>query len=77
MVNALTTSGKTAALTAGKSYTVKLEYKRVQGNFIPALGGVTGVQMSWASLRPPKDLSKYDAVVVATGTNYELSLIHK
>ncbi|MET0123916.1 MAG: glycoside hydrolase family 3 C-terminal domain-containing protein, partial [Pseudomonas caspiana] len=71
VVNAMTTSGKTAALVAGKSYSVKLEYQRVQGNFIPALGGVTGVQMSWASLRPPKDLSKYDAVVVATGSNYE------
>jgi beta-glucosidase len=71
VVNALTTSGKTAALTAGKAYTVKLEYQRVQGNFTPALGGIAGVQMSWASLRPPKDLSTYDAVVVATGTNYE------
>ncbi|TDV50161.1 beta-glucosidase [Pseudomonas graminis] len=71
VVNALTTSGKTAALVAGKSYSVKLEYQRVQGNFIPALGGITGVQMSWAALRPPKDLSKYDAVVIATGSNYE------
>ncbi|WP_162884816.1 beta-glucosidase [Pseudomonas syringae] len=71
VVNALTTSGKTAALSAGKTYTVKLEYQRVQGNFIPALGGLTGVQMSWAALRPPKDLSKYDAVVIATGTTSE------
>ena len=71
VVNAITTSGKTSALTAGKQYTVKLEYQRVQGNFIPALGGLTGVQMSWAALRPPKDLSKYDAVIVATGSNYE------
>jgi beta-glucosidase len=71
VVNALTTSGKTAALVAGKQYTVKLEYQRVQGNFTPALGGLAGVQMSWAALRPPKDLSKYDAVVVAAGTNYE------
>ncbi|WP_268796950.1 glycoside hydrolase family 3 protein [Pseudomonas huanghezhanensis] len=71
VVNAMTTSGKTASLSAGKAYAVKLEYQRVQGNFIPALGGLTGVQMSWASLRAPADLSKYDAVVVATGTNYE------
>lgn len=71
VVNALTTSGMTASLKAGKSYTVKLEYQRVQGNFIPALGGVTGVQMSWASLRPPADLADYDAVVVAVGTTYE------
>lgn len=71
VVNALTTSGKTANLVAGKQYTVRLEYQRIQGNFIPALGGLTGVQMSWAALRPPADLSKYDAVVVAAGTNYE------
>ena len=71
VVNALTTSGKTGTLTAGKSYTVKLEYQRLVGNFIPALGGVTGVQMSWAALRAPKDLAKYDAVVIATGSNYE------
>ena len=71
VVNALTTSGKSAALVAGKSYTVKLEYRRVQGNFTPALGGLAGVQMSWASLRPPKDIANYDAVVIAAGTNYE------
>ena len=71
VVNALTTSGKSARLKAGKSYTVKLEYRRVQGNFTPALGGLAGVQLSWASLTPPKDLSNYDAVVVAAGTTYE------
>lgn len=71
VVNALTTSGKTAALVAGKSYAVKLEYRRVQGNFTPALGGLAGVQMSWAALRPPKDIASYDAVVIATGSNYE------
>lgn len=71
VVNALTTSGQSAALVAGKSYTVKLEYRRVQGNFTPALGGLAGVQMSWASLRPPTDIANYDAVVIAAGTNYE------
>ena len=71
VVNAIVTSGKTAALVAGKQYTVKLEYRRSAANFTPALGGLAGVQMSWAALRPPKDLSKYDAVVVAVGTNYE------
>ncbi|KGF65188.1 glycosyl hydrolase family 3 [Pseudomonas lutea] len=71
LINALVTSGKTARLQAGKEYTVKLEYRRLQGNFTPVLGGLAGVQMSWASLRPPKDLSKYDAVVIAAGTNYE------
>ncbi|WP_166650929.1 glycoside hydrolase family 3 protein [Pseudomonas sp. LP_7_YM] len=71
VVNAMTTSGKTQALVAGKPYTVKLEYRRSASNFTPALGGLAGVQMSWASLRPPKDLAKYDAVVIATGSNYE------
>ena len=71
VVNALTTSGKTASLKAGKTYSVRLEYQRLQGNFIPALGGVTGVQMSWAALNAPSDLSDYDAVVVAVGSNYE------
>jgi beta-glucosidase len=71
VVNALVTSGQTASLTAGKPYTVKLEYQRTAGNFIPVLGGLTGVQMSWAALRAPTDLASYDAVVVAVGTNNE------
>ncbi|GFM64139.1 glycosyl hydrolase family 3 [Pseudomonas cichorii] len=71
LINALVTSGKTARLQAGKEYSVKLEYRRLQGNFTTFLGGLAGVQMSWASLRPPKDLSQYDAVVIAAGTNHE------
>jgi beta-glucosidase len=71
VVNALVTSGKTSSLKAGKSYSVKLEYQRIQGNFIPALGGLTGVQMSWAALKPAADLSQYDAVVIATGSTSE------
>ena len=72
VVNAIVTSGQTATLAAGKQYTVKLEYRRSGANFTPALGGLAGVQMSWAALKPSKDLlSKYDAVVVAVGTDYE------
>jgi beta-glucosidase len=71
LINALVTSGKTMRLQAGKEYDVKLEYRRLKGNFTPVLGGLTGVQMSWASLRPPQDLSKYDAVIVAAGTTFE------
>ena len=71
LVIALVASGKTARLQAGKTYNVKLEYRRLQGNFMPVLGGLTGVQMSWASLRPPADLAKYDAVVIAAGENFE------
>ncbi len=71
LINAVVTSGKTVRLQAGKEYSVKLEYRRLQSNFTTFLGGLAGVQMSWASLNPPKDLSKYDAVVIAAGTNYE------
>lgn len=71
VVNALVTSAQTSALKAGKSYAVKLEYQRTQGNFTPALGGLAGVQMSWAAIKPPADLANYDAVVIATGTTYE------
>ncbi|WP_084537037.1 beta-glucosidase [Pseudomonas asturiensis] len=62
---------KSVNLTAGKEYNVRLEYRRLKGNFIPVLGGLNGVQMSWASLRPPANLADYDAVVVAAGSNYE------
>lgn len=71
VVNAMVTSGQTTALTAGKAYTVKLEYRRSQANFTPALGGLAGVQMSWAAMRAPQDLAKYDAVVVAVGNTNE------
>lgn len=71
LINAITKSGKTANLKAGKTYSVKLEYQRLRGDFTTMLGGMAGVQMSWASLKPPTDLSKYDAVVVAVGNTYE------
>lgn len=71
LLNALTTSGKTHKLIAGKTYDVKLEYRRLEGNFTTVLGGLAGVQMSWASLTPPADLAKYDAVVVAVGSSFE------
>lgn len=57
-------------LQAGQSYDVRLEYSRRPG-YIAALGGYTGVQMSWASLVAPTDLSSYDAVVVAAGNSAE------
>lgn len=62
---------KSVSLKAGKEYNVRLEYRRLQGNFIQVLGGLNGVQMSWASLRPPANLADYDAVVVAAGSNFE------
>lgn len=57
-------------LEAGKTYDIKLEYSRRDG-YISTMGGLVGVQMSWASLAAPQDLSKYDAVVVAVGNNNE------
>jgi len=57
-------------LQAGQSYDVKLEYTRRPG-YIAALGGYTGVQLSWASLVAPANLADYDAVVVAAGNSNE------
>lgn len=57
-------------LQAGQTYDVKLEYSRRPG-YIAALGGYTGVQLSWASLVAPASLADYDAVVVAAGNSNE------
>lgn len=57
-------------MEAGKSYDVKLEYSRRAG-YLSTMGGLVGVQMSWASLNAPQDLSAYDAVVVAVGNSAE------
>lgn len=62
-------SGK-ITLQAGQTYDVKLEYSRRPG-YIASLGGYVGVQMSWASLVAPSNLSSYDAVVVAAGNSNE------
>lgn len=71
LLNALTNSGKTVKLKAGKTYNVKLEYRRLQGNFTTMLGGMAGIQMSWAALAAPEELSKYDAIVMSVGFNHE------
>lgn len=71
VVNALVTSGQTQRLRAGRSYDVRLEYRRLQDNFTAVLGGLTGVQMSWAAMQPPHNLARYDAVVVAVGNTNE------
>lgn len=71
VVNAPSRSGKTGRLKAGQYYTVKMEYRRNGTYFFPVLGSMQGIQMSWASLAAPADLSKYDAVVVAVGVNAE------
>lgn len=62
---------KTVNLKAGTEYSVRLEYRRLKGNYTPVLGGLNGVQLSWASLRPPANIGDYDAVVIAAGSNFE------
>ncbi|MET0610617.1 MAG: glycoside hydrolase family 3 C-terminal domain-containing protein, partial [Pseudomonas caspiana] len=57
-------------LEAGKAYDIKLEYSRRNG-YLSTMGGLVGVQMSWASLTAPQDLSQYDAVLVAVGNSNE------
>jgi beta-glucosidase len=61
---------------AGQAYSVELDYHRVPGFFGSAfvkpgggVGGLLGVQLSWASLQPPADFAKYDVAVVCVGTN--------
>ena len=61
---------------AGNVYSVELDYHRVAGFFGRAfvkpgggVGGFLGVELSWASLQPPSNFAKYDAVVVCVGTN--------
>jgi len=51
-------------LQAGVSYDVRLEATNL-GTF--RLFAAAGLQMSWASLKPPADLANYDAVVLAVG----------
>jgi beta-glucosidase len=71
VVDAPSRFGKTDRLKAGKYYSVKMEYRRNGTFFFPVLGSMQGIQMSWASLAAPADLSRYDAVVVAVGVNAE------
>lgn len=69
--NAIPVTAKTPRLKAGKLYTVRVEYKRNQERFQTNLGGMNGLQVSWASLTPPTDINRYDAVVAVVGRNYE------
>ena len=53
-------------LQAGQSYDIRLEAVNLGTT---RLFSAAGLQMSWASLQPPADLAKYDAVVLAVGGN--------
>lgn len=70
LVNAIPKTIETKRLKAGKLYSVRLEYSR-EKSFLSALGGLNGIQLSWASLAAPSDLSDYDAVIAVVGRNYE------
>lgn len=71
VVNTISRFGRTGVLEAGTAHQVRLEYRHVTGRFMPALGGIQGLQMSWASLGAPAELANYDAVVIAAGVNQE------
>lgn len=70
VIDAVSHFGKTVKLKAGQFYNVKMEFQRLNAGYFPVLGGINGIQMSWASLAAP-DLSQYDAVVVGVGMNAE------
>ncbi|HYZ74483.1 MAG TPA: glycoside hydrolase family 3 C-terminal domain-containing protein [Chthoniobacterales bacterium] len=61
-----------ATLTAGKVYTVEIDYRRVGGFFDTfEEGGLTGIQVSYASLKPPSTIAGYNAVIIAAGISSE------
>ena len=64
-------SGK-ITLQAGQTYSVEIDYRRVGGFFDTfEQGGLTGIQVSWASLQPPPNFNSYDAVVICAGISNE------
>ena len=61
-----------ATLTAGKTYYIEIDYRRVRGFFDTfEEGGLTGMQVSYAALKPPSTIAGYNAVVIAAGISNE------
>ncbi|HEX6565035.1 MAG TPA: glycoside hydrolase family 3 C-terminal domain-containing protein [Chthoniobacterales bacterium] len=61
-----------ATLTAGKTYTIEIDYRRVGGFFDTfEEGGLTGIQASYAALNPPSTIAGYNAVIIAAGISNE------
>src|SRR6201993_762229 len=61
-----------ATLTAGTVYSVEIDYRRVGGFFDTfEQGGLTGMQVSYASLEPPSTIAGYNAVIIAAGISNE------
>jgi beta-glucosidase len=64
-------SGK-ITLQAGQTYSVEIDYRRVGGFFDTfEQGGLTGIEVGWASLQPPPNFNSYDAVVICAGISNE------
>lgn len=64
-------SGK-ATLVAGKTYNIEIDYRRVGGFFDTfEQGGLTGIQASYAALKPPSTIAGYNAVIIAAGISNE------
>jgi beta-glucosidase len=60
------------ALTAGQTYTIEIDYRRVGGFFDNfEEGGLTGIQASYAALTAPSNIAGYNAVIVAAGISNE------
>jgi beta-glucosidase len=60
------------SLKANTAYSIEIDYRRVQGyddSF--EQGGLTGVQASWAALKPPSTIAGYNAVIIAAGISNE------
>jgi beta-glucosidase len=61
-----------ATLTAGKTYNIEIDYRRVGGFFDTfEQGGLTGIQASYAALKPPSTIAGYNAVIIAAGISNE------
>ena len=59
-------------LTAGQTYNIEIDYRRVGGFFDTfEQGGLTGIQASWAALKPPSTIAGYNAVIIAAGISNE------
>ena len=60
------------SLKANTAYTIEIDYRRV-GGYDDSFeqGGLTGVEASWAALRPPSTITGYNAVIIAAGISNE------
>src|ERR1700741_3609655 len=59
-------------LRSGTDHSVEIDYRRVGGFFDTfEEGGLTGMQASYAALKPPSTIAGYNAVVIAAGISNE------